>query len=71
MAWNAIRRAVTAEIRLEANAWIEKRLNDVLPDLQVQFQKTLNQGRMPALKADYKNWVKDAMTAAIRPELTE
>lgn len=69
MAWNAIRRAATAELRLEAAAWLEKRLNDILPSLQVEFQKTLNAGALPELVANHETWVKDAMTAADRRTL--
>jgi hypothetical protein len=61
MAWNAVRRAVTAKYRLEATAWLEKRVNDTLPALQVQFQNTLNNGNLPELEADYEKWVEDAL----------
>lgn len=64
MAWNAVRRAVTVELRLQAAAWLEKRLNDTLPVLQVEFQKTLNDGQLPELLADHEAWVKDSMMTA-------
>lgn len=63
MAWNAVRRAVTAKLRLEATAWLEKRLNDELPGLQVEFQRVLNAGNLPELEADYEKWVEDALAA--------
>ena len=71
MAWNAIRRAVAARVHLEAAAWKEKRLNDLLPSLQVEFQRTLNAGNLPELEADYEQWVEDALTSAKRPKLNE
>ena len=69
MAWNAVRRAATAELRLQAAAWLEKRLNDVLPQMQVEFQKTLNAGHLPELVANHKTWVKDAMGVANKKTL--
>jgi hypothetical protein len=69
MAWNAIRRAVTARLRLESQAWLEKRLNDELPALQVQFQRTLQAGDLPELEADFEKWVEDALAAARTPKL--
>jgi hypothetical protein len=66
MAWNAVRRAASAKIHLEAAAWKEKRLNDILPALQVEFQKTLNSGSLPELEADHEKWVEDAILAARR-----
>lgn len=70
MAWNAIRRTATAKYRLEAAAWLEKRLNDSLPGLQVEFQKALNAGNLPELEAEFETWVADAMEASERRELT-
>lgn len=64
MAWNAVRRAANAKLRLEAAAWLEKRLNDVLPQLQVEFQRTLAAGNLPELEAGYETWVEDAITAS-------
>lgn len=71
MAWNAVRRAVTAKLRLEAAAWLEKRQNDILPGLQVEFQKALQAGNLPELEAEYETWVEDAMQASQRKELRE
>jgi hypothetical protein len=65
MAWNAIRRAATAKFRLEAAAWIEKRLNDTLPGLQVKFYQELNAGHLPELEAEFETWVDDAIKAQI------
>lgn len=64
MAWNAVRRAATAKFRLEAAAWLEKRLNDALPGLQVEFQKAVNSGNLPELEAEFETWVADAMEAS-------
>lgn len=69
LAWNAIRRALTAKLRLEATAWLENRLNDELPVLQLQFQRTLNAGHLPELEADYEKWVEDALSTARNPVL--
>ena len=71
IAWNAVRRAVTARVRLEAAAWTEKRLNDLLPPLQIEFQKVLHDGYLPQLEADYEVWVDDAISAMRRPQLEE
>lgn len=64
MVWNAIRRAATAKLRLEAAAWMEERLNAILPELQLEFTKALNAGNMPVLEADFEKWVEDALTHA-------
>ena len=71
LAWNAVRRAVTARIHLEAAAWKEKRLNDELPGLQVQFQRALNAGSLPELEADYEKWVEDALKVSQERALPE
>jgi hypothetical protein len=70
MAWNAIRRAATAKFRLEAAAWLEKRLIVSLPGLQVEFQKALQSGNLPELEAEFETWVADAMEASQTRELT-
>lgn len=69
MVWNAIRRAATAKVRLEAAAWQEERLNAILPELQLEFTKTLNAGNIPALEADFEQWVADALEHAATPQL--
>lgn len=69
MVWNAIRRAATAKLRLESQAWMEERLNALLPELQLEFTKTLNAGNMPTLEADFEKWVEDALTHAATPKL--
>ena len=69
MAWNAVRRAATAKLRLEAAAWLESRLNEELPALQHEFQRMLNAGRLPELEADYEKWIEDAMKVASTPAL--
>lgn len=69
MVWNAIRRAATAKIRLESQAWMEERLNALLPELQQEFTRTLNAGNMPKLEADFEKWVEDALVAAATPKL--
>ena len=71
MAWNAVRRAVSAKLRLEATAWLEKRMNDELPALQVEFQRTLSAGALPELEADFEKWVEDALAASGRRSLSE
>ena len=69
MAWNAVRRAVTAKLRLEAAAWLENRLNEELPALQHEFQRVLNAGKLPELEADHEKWVEDALALARTPAL--
>lgn len=69
MVWNAIRRAATAKIRLEAAAWQEERLNAILPELQLEFTRALNAGNMPKLEAEFEQWVDDALSAAATPKL--
>lgn len=71
LAWNTIRRAATAKVQLEAAAWKEKRLNDILPELQQQFQRMMSAGNLPELEADYEKWVEDAFAAAQRPQLRQ
>lgn len=57
---------------LEASAWKEKRLNDVLPNLQVEFQRMVQAGNLPELDQNHlRQWVKDAVAAANRPKLDE
>lgn len=63
MAWNAIRRAATAKVHLEAAAWKEKRLNDLLPGLQVEFRKMLQKGELPELEVEYEEWVERSIRA--------
>lgn len=69
LVWNAVRRTLTAKLRLEATAWLEQRLNDELPALQHQFQQMLNNGKLPELEADHEKWVEDAVKAASTPVL--
>ncbi len=63
MAWNAVRRAASARVRLEAQAWQERRLNDILPALQVEFHKMLQQGDLPQLEIEYEEWVERSIRA--------
>jgi hypothetical protein len=63
MAWNVVRRAATARIRLEAAAWMERRLNDILPELQLQFRQLLQTGVLPQLEAEYETWLDSAIRA--------
>lgn len=70
LVWNALRRAATTQVRLEAAAWAEKRLNDILPNLQVEFQRMVQRGNLPELDQEHlRTWVKDAAAAALRPQL--
>lgn len=71
LVWNAVRRAATARIRLEAAAWQEARLNEVLPALQMEFHRRLQAGDLPALEAEWKEWVTSAIEALSRPELED
>lgn len=63
MAWNAVRRAATARVSLEAAAWKERRLNDILPGLQVEFHKMLQTGNLPELEVEYEEWVERSIKA--------
>ena len=63
LVWNAVRRAATARIHLEAAAWKEARLNDVLPALQMEFHKRLQDGDLPALEHEWKEWVESSIQA--------
>lgn len=70
LVWNALRRAASAQVQLEATAWKEKRLNDLLPNLQVEFQRMVQKGNLPELdQAHLRQWVRDAAAAASRPQL--
>ena len=69
LAWNAVRRELTAKVSLEAAAWKEARLNDLLPAMQVEFQKMIQKGDLPKLDADYKSWLEAAFAAMQRPTL--
>ena len=71
MAWNAVRRAARARIRLEAAAWEEKRQNDILPGLQVEFHKKLSGGNLPEIEADYEAWLEISLNALDRKSLEE
>jgi hypothetical protein len=70
MAWNAVRRAASARVKLEASAWSERRLNDVLPGLQVEFHKMLQTGVLPELAVDYEEWVERTVAAMTTGSLT-
>lgn len=70
MAWNAVRRAASARVRLEAQAWQERRLNDVLPGLQVEFHKMLQTGDLPQLEVEYEEWVERSIQAMRHGSLT-
>lgn len=69
LAWNAIRRELTAKVSLEAAAWKEARLNELLPTMQVEFQKMLKKGDLPKLEADYEKWLEAALAAMQKPTL--
>lgn len=70
LVWNAVRRAATAQVNLEALAWKERRINDILPALQVEFQRMVQDGNLPELDEKHmKQWVKQALEAARRPKL--
>lgn len=71
LVWNAVRRAATARIHLEAAAWKEARLNEVLPALQMEFHKRLQDGDLPALEAEWKEWVESSIHALSARELGE
>lgn len=70
IAWNVVRRAVTARLRLQAAAWVEKQLNDLLPPLQVEFSRMLQRGEMPVLEPEYEEWL-DVTLKAMRDGLPE
>lgn len=63
LAWNAVRRAATARLRLESQAWLEARLNEVLPGLQVEFSKMIQEGDLPQLEVEYEEWVERSIRA--------
>lgn len=70
LVWNAVRRAATARIRLKHAAMMEHELNDVLPQLQVEFQNMVQAGNLPELdEAHLKEWVKDAVDSMHRPRI--
>lgn len=64
LAWNHIRRVATAQVRLEARAWEERRLNEVLAPLQERFEAAITSGELRELEPGYETWVKDALTVA-------
>ena len=68
--WNAVRRTATAEINLQAQAWKEARLNDILPPLQVAVDRALKRGRVPQLEEPkFEGWVKKTLRVIEQREL--
>jgi hypothetical protein len=51
IAWNEIRRRVTYQANLAAANWKERKLNEILPQLQIQFEAALQQGEILELES--------------------
>ena len=62
-AWNAIKRAATAEIDLELRTKREKRIDAALRELWPLFLAGLNAGQLKTANPNYKAWVKDALAS--------
>lgn len=60
-AWNAIKRAATAEIDLELKSIREERVDAALRELWPAFLAGLNSGQVKTANPNYKAWVRDAL----------
>lgn len=50
LAWDEIRREVMYRINLAAANWRMRKMNEVLPELQEQFEDALNRGQILSLE---------------------
>jgi predicted RNA-binding protein Jag len=64
LAWNAIRRAITAKVDLEVKTWREHRLDQELTDAWSKFAQALSRGEVLELDPVHESWIKDALSAS-------
>jgi methyl coenzyme M reductase alpha subunit len=62
LAWDDIRREVTYRFNFAAATWKARKLNEVLPRLQEQFEEALNRGTILELEASDVSWLEDMLT---------
>ena len=60
---NAIRRMATARVDLEVKSYRERRLNEVLTELQQRFDEATNEGEIVEVNPDYGKWMNDTFEA--------
>jgi hypothetical protein len=64
LAWNRIRREVVAKVHLAAANWKEEKLNEILPRLQDEFEKSLIGGEILEIEASHETWVDEVLQDA-------